>query len=516
MGLHESYTAVRGQVLLMNPFPSIRQAYSLVTQEEKQRLLSSTHTISDSINSAAMAVQGRNNRPIDRGERTHHPVRSQGRFEQDRDNFGGGRRFDNNNDRRNFGPRRGRPQCSHCGDHCHWVQTCYELYGYPTGHPKARNNQGRRFNGGGGGQRYTANHVAANSFKHDERVDDKSFHVAANSSKHTQRVDDRSVGISEFQLKQFLSLLNDKPESSGAKPPAVTKPGLPTIASRNWIIDNGATDHISSSPFNFQRQTNYPLPPVLLPSGATADIVTKGTLPLNSCYYLHDDLATRRMIGLGKQRNRLYYLVKISTKNSMVQPTPPSHQTVCNLTISSTDLWHKRLGHISPKNLTHYGPIPLLTHGPFTSSPPDTSPPTHSPFYPSPHTSSLPLSPPSLPTLTNSTLPPSLPSPTTTTTQPPPILHTYTRRPKSSNPDPPPSCSHNIPSLPRDLPRSPEPPSPPVQVRRSGRHTAPPAKLKDYVCSTVSSHQSSPWQPGSTKDQFNFRAPNLFGGCSPS
>ena len=121
MGLHESYTAVRGQVLLMHPLPSIRQAYSLVTQEEKQRLLSSTHTISDSINSAAMVVQGRNNRPIDRGERTHHPVRSQGRFEQDRDNFGGGQRFDNNNDRRNFGPRRGCPQCSHCGDQGHWL-----------------------------------------------------------------------------------------------------------------------------------------------------------------------------------------------------------------------------------------------------------------------------------------------------------------------------------------------------------------------------------------------------------
>ena len=167
----------------------------------------------------------------------------------------------------------------------------------------------------------------------------------------------------------------------------------------------------------------------------------------------------------------------------------------------------------------HYGPIPLLTHGPFTSSPPtsgqpypsphnqsplypsppDTSPHLHNPPHPSPHTSSLPLSPPSLPTLTDSTLLPSLPSSTTTTTQPPPILHTYTCRPKSSNPDPPPSCSHNIPSLPRDLPQSPEPPSPPVQVRRSGRHTAPPAKLKDYVCSTVYSHQSSPWQPGSTK-----------------
>jgi len=56
MGMNESYSAVHGQVLLMNPLPSVRQTYSFVSQDEKQRLLSSARTINDSVNSAAMVV----------------------------------------------------------------------------------------------------------------------------------------------------------------------------------------------------------------------------------------------------------------------------------------------------------------------------------------------------------------------------------------------------------------------------------------------------------------------------
>jgi hypothetical protein len=35
MGLNESYKAIRGQILLMNPLPDVRQAYSSIVQEEK-------------------------------------------------------------------------------------------------------------------------------------------------------------------------------------------------------------------------------------------------------------------------------------------------------------------------------------------------------------------------------------------------------------------------------------------------------------------------------------------------
>ena len=37
MGLDDSYTNVRGQILLMQPLPLVSKAYSMLRQEEKQR-----------------------------------------------------------------------------------------------------------------------------------------------------------------------------------------------------------------------------------------------------------------------------------------------------------------------------------------------------------------------------------------------------------------------------------------------------------------------------------------------
>ena len=42
MGLNESYSAIRGQILLMNPLPDVAKAYSSIVQEEKQRSLGAT------------------------------------------------------------------------------------------------------------------------------------------------------------------------------------------------------------------------------------------------------------------------------------------------------------------------------------------------------------------------------------------------------------------------------------------------------------------------------------------
>jgi len=37
MGLNSSYTATRGNIPMMTPFPTMSQAYSLLVQEERQR-----------------------------------------------------------------------------------------------------------------------------------------------------------------------------------------------------------------------------------------------------------------------------------------------------------------------------------------------------------------------------------------------------------------------------------------------------------------------------------------------
>ncbi|KAL5824690.1 hypothetical protein ACOSQ3_020753 [Xanthoceras sorbifolium] len=200
MGLNDSYSGVRGQILLMNPLPLVRQAYSSVSQEEKQRLLTSTHAADDSGGTAAMAVRSNNSRKFTpsagprRFDRPYgpHDFKSQ---EKSPDFSGGGRRVDQ--DRKQTGFGRGRPHCTHCGELGHWIQTCYELHGYPAGHPKAQFTGPKRF--------HNNNRPVANQVTEDSSP---------------------VVGISEVQLKQLLSLLDNKTEGSSSQAHAVTKPGF--------------------------------------------------------------------------------------------------------------------------------------------------------------------------------------------------------------------------------------------------------------------------------------------------
>lgn len=215
MGLNESYTAARGQILLMNPLPSVRQAYAAVYQEEKQRHLGTTHTAADSHNGAAMAV--RNNRPSNYGPQRRMEQRS----DQSLNNSQGGRQSDQ--DRRRLGSSEGHPECTHCGDMGHFVETCYKLISYPPGHPKANRPKTDR-------SRSSANQVSNGVTKDEEES-------LLSTISETQ------------QLQQLVSLLNAK-EKEFANPQAnstISKAGLSKLSSRGWIFDSGATDHIVSS-----------------------------------------------------------------------------------------------------------------------------------------------------------------------------------------------------------------------------------------------------------------------------
>jgi len=58
------------------------------------------------------------------------------------------------------------------------------------------------------------------------------------------------IRISQEQLKQLLSLLDNKNEGPSSYANVVSKPGLSEVTSRSWIIDSGATYHISSKLFS--------------------------------------------------------------------------------------------------------------------------------------------------------------------------------------------------------------------------------------------------------------------------
>ncbi|WJZ84553.1 hypothetical protein VitviT2T_004153 [Vitis vinifera] len=180
-------------------------------------------------------------------------------------------------------------------------------------------------------------------------------------------------------------------QSTNPKANAVASGLLQTLLHlHRLIIDSGATDHITSSPTLLVNSSkNTFLPPVAMPSGEQAPITSIGNLPLNSAATLKNvlgvpsfkvdlmsvsrvtkdlncsvtffphwcilqDLTTRMTIGLGEQRDGLYYLVVLASEKPKTQ-TPSAAATSCrspsSQVTSSTALWHRRLGHLSSSRL---------------------------------------------------------------------------------------------------------------------------------------------------------------------
>ena len=98
MGLNDSYSQIKGQILLMEPVPSINKFYSLLIQEERQRRVGSSN---NHIESTALAMKGSNSTFILYG----------GKNSKGKD----------------------RPVCTHCGKLGHTVEKCFKLHGFPFG-----------------------------------------------------------------------------------------------------------------------------------------------------------------------------------------------------------------------------------------------------------------------------------------------------------------------------------------------------------------------------------------------
>lgn len=105
MGLNEPYFIVCGQILLMDPLPSVNRAYSLVFQEECQREVSSYKPTT--LDVAALMVKENLN------AQEHKNYKNAGKKK---------------------GEKNERPKCTHCRWEGHTIDTCYRIHGYPPGH----------------------------------------------------------------------------------------------------------------------------------------------------------------------------------------------------------------------------------------------------------------------------------------------------------------------------------------------------------------------------------------------
>nr|GEU96263.1 retrovirus-related Pol polyprotein from transposon TNT 1-94 [Tanacetum cinerariifolium] len=117
MGLDESFANLRGQILLIQPLPTATKAYGMLRHEEKQRESVTLKHITPTI----MSIFTNNNHP------------SQSHFRQNR-NFSdtGNHRSDSNTRRSTF--KQG-VICGNFQKEGHYKSECYQLVGYPVGHP---------------------------------------------------------------------------------------------------------------------------------------------------------------------------------------------------------------------------------------------------------------------------------------------------------------------------------------------------------------------------------------------
>jgi hypothetical protein len=107
MGLNDSFSHFRGQILLIDPLPPINRLFALVLQEERQREASASIGYF-SHNSAAMMSKVSSSSP-------------------------------NTRSRKPQAPHKVKPICIHCGIVGHTVEKCYRVHGYPPGFKFTKN-----------------------------------------------------------------------------------------------------------------------------------------------------------------------------------------------------------------------------------------------------------------------------------------------------------------------------------------------------------------------------------------
>ena len=222
----------------------------------------------------------------------------------------------------------------------------------------------------------------------------------------TQHHESQEVHFSPEQYKALLALIqqpshgNSASTSSNVKqiasvsscsidPASITGKFLPSVnhthTLTSWILDSGATDHVSASLTHF-RSYNQLNPPIMvkLPNGHYVPATHSGDICLSASIILSDvlyipsftfnlisisklvsstnckliffstscilqDTNTQARIGTVEVRNGLYHL----TPNHITTPTVQTAITHPQCIITLIDLWHFRMGHLSFERLQH-------------------------------------------------------------------------------------------------------------------------------------------------------------------
>jgi hypothetical protein len=346
MGLNESFSHVRGQILLMDPLPSINKIFSMVIQEERQREITSTFFAPLAHTPAAMT--SRFTSPAAMTPKSASKYASPAamapkyapRYHFSKTQYS----------------RKERPLCTHCGLLGHTIERCYKLHGYPPGYNFTKENAASP----------SANVVYDSpmpqlpitseqcqellTLLRSKCPTDTSVHPSAHASAVTSVVPTENqdhlltemAGNAHHSLCLQNSTLGDKHSVFSSN--YLFQTTLKTSVDHPWIIDTGATDHMVCSISLLTTITSIVDKHVRLPNGNLAAITHIGTVKLSTTLTLTNVLCVPsfsfnlisvsklinvlhccliflaefcfiqqllgwKMIGLGKEKGGLYHLI---------------------------------------------------------------------------------------------------------------------------------------------------------------------------------------------------------------
>ncbi|KAG7599411.1 Reverse transcriptase RNA-dependent DNA polymerase [Arabidopsis suecica] len=333
MGLDESiYGTVKSSLLSRVPLPSLEEAYNVLQQEDESKLASRFHA--ERTDGVSFAVQSQSRQVSYEDHRTH--------------------------------------TCKLCGKIGHFDENCFKKIGYPPWWvEKPRNKSNQASNSGrvttsapiqssrGRGSADVSSGGQANAM-----VVSRPLVSALNTTAITDSDRVGLSGLNDHQWKSLVQMLEERKSTS-------TDRLNGTWFLESWIIDTGASNHMTGS-LDFLNEV-CDMSPVLikLPDGRFTTSTRQGTVQLGSslklsAVYLVDELKchlisvsqltrdsgcvfqitdrlcvvqeriSRTVIGAGEQRNGLYFFRGVAVASA-----------VQRMALQPLELWHKRLGHPS-------------------------------------------------------------------------------------------------------------------------------------------------------------------------
>ncbi|KAK3033514.1 hypothetical protein RJ639_032743 [Escallonia herrerae] len=277
MGLDDTYKTVRSQILSIDPLPGLGRAYAVAAQEEKQQVVAAARV--PTIEATTLLAKAPHMR------------------------HGGDQKIDWRGE--NSGERRhGGLHCTQCNRSNHSRENCYEIIGYPPGwgRPKPRGGNQPWLRASGGttssaaiAQPFAATADASAPFPNHSPAYQPWSRTAGDTAPATRvsqqfvATSDESVSFPSFTPSEMQRLVDLLGRQSGPTNGPSANMTSQNISGKpdSWIIDTGATDHISCKLDTMSdTYTNPGVPPVQIPNGDTVPVHALGRVNLGPNLHL--------------------------------------------------------------------------------------------------------------------------------------------------------------------------------------------------------------------------------------